>query len=220
VVGGHTEITYGLDRPILVGTMIGEVDRGNLVYPNGAQPGDRLLLTKGIPIEATTILAREFADQLENHFTEGELVRAREFFFSPGISVLREARLAVSAGKVNAMHDPTEGGLAAALWELAEASQCTLFIDLEAVPVFPLSQRICHAFSIDPYAAIASGALLLAVPEGEIFPVSKAIKAEGIPCTEIGKVLDGPATVLGKSGDVRKELQLPERDAIARLFDT
>jgi hydrogenase expression/formation protein HypE len=122
VVGGHTEVTYGLNRPILVGTLIGEVQRENLVTPAAVQPGDRLLLTKGVPIEGTALLAREFPGRLRPALSEAEIETAAAYLYQPGISVVRDARIATRAGRVTAMHDPTEGGLASALWELAEAS--------------------------------------------------------------------------------------------------
>jgi hydrogenase expression/formation protein HypE len=108
VVGGHSEVTYSLDRPIVAGTVIGEVARERLVTPAGIRPGDRLLLTKGIPIEATAILAREFAGRLAGKVSSVELEEARAFLTKPGTSVLREAQVAVQAGQVTAMHDPTE----------------------------------------------------------------------------------------------------------------
>ncbi|MFL7867320.1 MAG: AIR synthase family protein, partial [Anaerolineales bacterium] len=129
VIGGHTEITYGLERPIIAGTMIGEVPRQDLITPKGASPGDQILLTKGIPIEGTAILAREFVQQLEEQYTRKEIQQARAYLYDPGISVVRDAHLAIQAGKVSAMHDPTEGGLSGALWELAEACGHRLVID-------------------------------------------------------------------------------------------
>jgi hydrogenase maturation factor len=219
VIGGHTEITAGLNRPILVGTMIGEVKREDLVTPAGALPGDRLLLTKGVPIEATAILAREFPNRLQSWLTLEELSQARDFIFEPGISVLSEARLALGAGKVTAMHDPTEGGLAAALWELAEASQCSLVVDLETAPIFPLSRQVCQAFSIDPLASIASGALLITVPEGDVSAVCQAIRSGGISCTQIGEVQAGPVAVWRVRSGAKELLARPDRDAIARLFE-
>jgi hydrogenase expression/formation protein HypE len=116
LIGGHTEITHGLDRPILIGTLIGEVSSQNLVTPKGARPGDSILITKGIPIEGTAILAREFPTRLTGELNAGEIDIARNFLHNPGISVLKEAQIAVKTGGVTAMHDPTEGGLAAALW--------------------------------------------------------------------------------------------------------
>jgi hydrogenase maturation factor len=219
VIGGHTEITVGLDRPILVGTMIGEVLREDLVTPRGAQPGDRILITKGIPIEATAILAREFPDRLAGFLTREELDRAQGFLSDPGISVLREARLAVKVGEIHAMHDPTEGGVAAALWELAEASGNTLLVDPGAIPIPPLAARVCQALQLDPLEAIASGALLLCVPSGDAARVREEIQAAGIPCAEIGEVQSGPPAVwTGKVGR-DQELRRPERDAIAKLFE-
>jgi hydrogenase maturation factor len=220
VIGGHTEITYGLDRPILVGTMIGEVDRDHLITPRGARPGDRVLLTKGIPVEAISILAREFPDRLSDQLSTAEISLARNFLYDPGISVLREAQLAVEAGEVTAMHDPTEGGLASALWELGEASEITIIFDPLAVPVPPLAQRICHLFSIDPLSAIASGALLLTAPPTEAGRICMAIESAGITCAEIGWVERGPAMVWRKTGSSTEKLPRPARDEVARVFDS
>jgi hydrogenase maturation factor len=145
VIGGHTEITHGIDHPILAVTLVGEVARDKLVTPRGAQPGDRILLSKGVPIEATAILAREFPDRLASYLTPDELRQAAEFLYKPGISIFQDARLAVSAGRVNAMHDPTEGGLLSALWELAQASGRTLYVDLDAVHIPKISKKVCRA---------------------------------------------------------------------------
>ena len=163
VIGGHTEITYGLDRPILVGTMIGEVNKIDLITPKNARQGNKLLLTKGIPIEGTAIIAKEFPERLSSILSDVELQSAVNAIYDPGISVLRDAQLAIKAGKVTAMHDPTEGGLAAALWELAEASGHTLIIQQQHISISLISQKICAFFQLNPLATIASGALLMAV---------------------------------------------------------
>jgi hydrogenase maturation factor len=223
VIGGHTEVTYGLDRPILVGTMVGEVDRQQLITPRGAQPGDRLLLTKGVPIEATALLSRELPDRLTaptDGLSANELAEAQAFLHQPGLSVLREAQLAIQAGQVHAMHDPTEGGLYTALWELAQACQHTLWVDFSAAPVFPLSARICQILDLDPLGAIASGALLLAVPPQDARKISQAIAQAGISCTEIGIVTDQPGPPVVRQG-FSPDAGLaprPARDEIAKLF--
>jgi len=188
VIGGHTEVTHGLTRPILAGTLIGEAEPGRLVTPRGAQPGDRLLLTKGVPIEATALLAREFAGRLRGYLSAAELAEAQAYLTHPGLSVVREATLALQAGQVRAMHDPTEGGLAGALWELAEACGHALWFAPAQVPVPPLAARVCEAFGLDPLAAIASGALLLTAPPADAIAISAALGAAGIACAEIGGV--------------------------------
>ncbi len=219
VIGGHTEITYGLDRPILAGTMIGEVGREALITPQGARPGDRILLTKGVPIEGTALLARDRPERLSEALSPAEIEQARGYLHDPGISVLRDAQVAAHAGKVTAMHDPTEGGLASALWELAEASGCSLEVDLVRVPVPALSARICVALGLDPFAAIASGALLLTAVPGDASTIRQALEGEGILCAEIGVVEPGPAAVWRTDASGRVILPRPDRDEIARLFE-
>jgi hydrogenase expression/formation protein HypE len=218
VVGGHTEITYGLDRPILVGCMLGEVERSELIVPTGAAPGDRVLLTKGVPLEAAALLAREFPSRLEGVLSPAELEQARSYLHDPGLSVLRDARLARRSGRVTAMHDPTEGGLLAALWELAEASGRALRVDLSAAPVPDLARRICQAFDLDPYAAIASGALLLTAGPSDAARICRTLQGEGITCAELGAVDDGPAGVYGL-GEPAASLPRPARDEITKVFE-
>ncbi len=218
VIGGHTEITHGLARPILAGTLIGEVAPDRLVMPRGAQPGDRVLLTKGVPIEGTALLAREFAPRLAGILTAAELAEAQAYLTQPGLSVVRDAQLALAAGRVTAMHDPTEGGLLGALWELAEACGHMLIIDPAAVPVSPLSARLCAALGLDPLATIASGALLLTASPADAPAIQAALLAGELACADIGYVASGPAEVRhGGAGD-RDLLDRPLRDAITRLY--
>jgi hydrogenase maturation factor len=217
VIGGHTEITHGLDRPILAGTLIGEVDRDRLVTPRGMKPGDQILLTKGVPIEATALLANEFPGRLREVLSQEELAQAQNYLRDPGISVLRDAQIALSAGRVTAMHDPTEGGLLAALWELAEAGEKRLVIDLEAVPVPAISARICSIFDLNPLAAIASGALLLTSPAEDAPAVFTALAAAGIPCAAVGQVEEGPPGVL--EAGTASPLPRPDQDEIGRVYE-
>lgn len=216
VVGGHTEVTYDLHRPVLIGTLIGEVDREHLVMPSYVISGDRLLLTKGVPIEGTALLAREFPQRLSGVLTLAEVEEARQYLYKPGISVVPDARIATRAGRVHAMHDPTEGGLAGALWEMSDASGKHLVIDPGAVLVPDLSRRICAAFGINPLATIASGALLMAAAAEDAPAIIAALQAEDIACVEIGQVADGPAGVWQADG---QSLPRPARDDIARVFE-
>jgi hydrogenase expression/formation protein HypE len=219
VIGGHTEITQGINRPIIAGTMIGEVSRENLITPKGTSPGDVILLTKGIPIEGTAILAREFPDHIKNICTPDEILEARDYLYKPGISVVKDATLAVQAGRVTGMHDPTEGGLTGALWEMADACNHTLVIDPQAINIPPISAKICQVFELDPLETIASGALLLTSPPGDATAICRALHAEDIPCSKIGKVEAGKPKVVQTTARGLIPLQRPARDEIARLFE-
>ncbi len=220
LVGGHTEITYGLERPLAVGSLLGVIEPDRLVTPRGARPGDRLLLTKSVPIEATAILARERSEQLRDVLSDTDLSQAQGYLYDPGIGVTRDARLALDAGRVTAMHDPTEGGLATALWELAQASGRGLRFDPVAVRVTPLSARVCAAFAIDPLTAIASGALLLTAPPPDAKHIRAVLEQEGILCTEIGEVTEGPPRVVQRTRSGWAPYPLPERDSLARVFNS
>jgi len=221
VVGGHTEITPELPRPIVVGTMLGEVDKNRLVTSSGAQVGDVVLVTKGVPIEGTAIIAREKASELLSRGIPEELVeRAQRFLFEPGISVVRDALIACSVANVHAMHDPTEGGLARGLWELAEASQVTIEVDAESFPIVPEGKRLCQVFGLNPLGTISSGTLLICVAEEEADKVMEALERENIPVARIGKVTGkGEANVLVALPDGRTE-RLPDfpKDEIVRIF--
>ena len=199
VIGGHTEITHNLDRPILVGTMIGEVPHDRLITPLGAVAEDRILLSKGVPIEATSILAREFSNELLNYQTSqsdlnlDDIELAQGFLHHPGISVLQEAKIAANSSEVHAMHDATEGGLYTALWELAAASGLSLWAEPTSVYIPSVSRRICQKLGIDPLGAIASGALLIVAPAGSSHKIQQEINSAGIHCSEIGHVLGKPS---------------------------
>jgi hydrogenase maturation factor len=218
VIGGHTEVSAGLERPIAIGTMIGEVSRDRLVTPRGARPGDRVLLTKGAPIEATALLAREFAQALRTVLSTEELQTAQNYLRDPGIGVSRDAELALGAGHVSAMHDPTEGGVVTALWELAQACGHSVRIDPGRIHVPELAQRVCDAFAVDPLCAIASGALLITVSAQGANATREILARAGIACTEIGEVIAGPPVLQRWSGAGYENWPCPSTDAVAALF--
>lgn len=218
VVGGHTEITQGLDRPIIAGTMFGEVAPEHLVRSDGARPGDALVLTKGISVEGTALLAREMAVRLRGTVDSALLERAAQFLHDPGISVVRDAAIVASTGAVHAMHDPTEGGVATGLHEITEAAGVGAAIDTDALPFYPETSTICEALNLDPLGLIASGSLLAAVDATRVAEVVATLEATGIRATVIGSVRKAPGVVL-RGVDGERPLRTFPRDEIARLFD-
>jgi hydrogenase maturation factor len=186
--GGHTEISYKIDRPIVIGHMLGEVEKDNLVVNAHAKPGDDLLLTKGIAIEGTAIIAREKAAAIRKRFGDRFLKRAQAFIDKPGLSVVSDALLANKAAKIHAMHDPTEGGLATGIMELAKASGTGVVIDAEKIPCYEETEQICKLFNIQPLGLIASGALLIALDPKDTKEVIAILAKNGIVCNPIGKL--------------------------------
>lgn len=219
LVGGHTEVTYDLDRPILVGFMLGEVEKDRLVTSDGAQVGDHILLTKRVSVEGTSIIAREMgATLLERGFAEETIRRAGEMLHDPGITVLREAQIAVRAGEVHAMHDPTEGGVATGLHELALAAGVGISVRHDDIPFLSETEAFCDLFDLDPLGLIASGSLLLAVAADDAEAVASAIRAEGIDCADIGRIEKPEAGVKIRRGLNWMDLPRFDQDEIAKLF--
>jgi len=227
LVGGHTEITAGLRRPVVAGTMLGIVPRGRLIRPDGLVPGDVVLLTKGMAIEATSIIARELPGRLRAAgFSSQEIAAAADFLREPGISVTADSRVACAAGDVHAMHDPTEGGVATALEELAEAAGVDIEVDGAALDgaISPLARRVCEAVGVDPRGVISSGALLIGVPPASAGPVESALAAAGIGAWRIGVARPKPGDAGVGWGRPRLSGGAPwrsfSRDEIVRICET
>ncbi len=188
LVGGHTEVTPAVTQPVVCVTMLGTVPGGGHLTAAGVQAGDEILALGPVPVEGTVLLAREHGARLaEAGFTEGEISEAAGLLQQPGICVLPYARLLRETGvPVHALHDPTEGGLATGLWEMAGASGVAIEVDLERAPVLPLARRFCVALGIDWRGLIASGCLLAAVAPGAGEQVLCPAAQAGIPAARIG----------------------------------
>jgi hydrogenase maturation factor len=218
VIGGHTEVTSAVTRPVFVGTMIGLAGSRGLLQPGLARPGDELLLTKWIGIEGTALLARERTDELTPALGEAIVSRAAKLLRSPGISIVRDAEAVRMAPGVSALHDPTEGGIATAIHELASASGCGAEILFESVPVLPETTAICEHFGIDAWGLLSSGALLVAVSPDHRLAIELAAQDVGVPITHIGRLTDSQAgvTMIGHSG--RVDLPRFDTDEVARVL--
>ncbi|NLS76800.1 MAG: hydrogenase expression/formation protein [Chloroflexi bacterium] len=219
LVGGHTEVTSGLDRPIVVGHLLGEVDKDKLVKTSGAKVGDDLILTKGIAIEGTAIIAREMAADLGRRgYAASWIARAQRFLFEPGISVWREARLAIATVPVHSMHDPTEGGLATGVHEMAHAAGAGAWVDRRRVPVLPECAELCRTYGLDPLGLIASGGLLLAVAPEDSTRLLAAYRQAGIPAAVIGRLVPSEEGLWLRDGGKASPLPRFDQDEITKLF--
>lgn len=220
LVGGHTEITPGLNRPILVGQMMGEVQRNALIRTGGARPGDLILLSKGICIEGTSIIAREKMEDLRSRGVSTDMIkRAQRFLFDPGISVVEEARLAVQAGRVNSMHDVTEGGLADGLHELSMAAGVKIEVEKDRIPVYEESRIICDAVGLDPLGVIGSGALLITAPPSEAEKVLQRAHRDGMAMTQVGRVQEvGAPSVIMVTSRGYEPVPYFDRDEVLKVF--
>ncbi len=220
LVGGHTEVTDGVERPILAGTLLGEVAKDRLVVNANARPGDVILLTQGIALEGVAILAQDASNELAAQgVPTAAIARAQAYLDDPGISVVPAAEALCRAVRPRAMHDPTEGGLAAALAELAAGAACGLSVDLDVVPILPETAVVCEALGLDPLGLLASGALLAAVAPADVVAALAALRGAGIPAAAIGRLTEPAQGVRMQVDGAWHELPSFPRDELARFFE-
>ena len=151
-------------------------------------------MTKGAPIEGAAIIAREARSKLAGKVMNQVIDQCAEYIYTPGISVVRDAKVAAAQPGVTGMHDPTEGGVLGGVWEMAEASQCTFEVDIsdDKSLWIPEAKQLCDVFDLWMPAVIASGALLITVKYSARGQLEAALNAEGIATYHLGTVMDGP----------------------------
>jgi hydrogenase expression/formation protein HypE len=188
IVGGHCEVTPGIEHPIVTGCAIGVAEEGKYVTCGGARIGDQIILTKGIGIEGTAILASDRRAELLKVFDENFLSQAENFFEK--ISVVKDALTAFRIGGVSAMHDPTEGGVAGGLHELADAANIGFNVHKEKILVPEETRKICAHFDVDPLQLISSGSLLIVAEESKTEEIISSLSKNGVQSSIIGEVTD------------------------------
>jgi len=190
IAGGHCEVTPGLTNPIVVGCTMGVAEKGNYVTAGGAKPGDKLILTKSAGIEGTAILASDREEQLTKAMNTARLQKAKDFYSQ--ISVVKDAVTAFKTGGVHAMHDPTEGGVAGGIHEMADASNLGAKIFEEKICLQPETIQICEFFHIDPLQLISSGALLISAKPELGDKIIERLEQKQITASVIGEFLQNP----------------------------
>ena len=212
VAGGHSEITEGIDRPIIAGFMIGVADDGKYVSSSGAKPGDAIIVTKTIALEGTAILATEGEEFLAQKMGATTLIHAKNL--RSQISVVTEGIAAFETGLVTAMHDPTEGGLSNGLHELCDASNVGFEIYGDAVPVDESTHIICSELDISPMDLISSGCMIICCNREHVNEIVNTVRSRGVMPTVIGEIVEDPNRRILITDSDGMPLERPETDAL------
>lgn len=217
IIGGHTGYSMGLSRPLVAVTALGTASGQNIVKTKGANVGDQVLVTKGVGLEGTGILAQDFADVAQKlGLSEKDLVEARALMDE--VSVIPESSVLAAHG-VTAMHDVTRGGLLETLLEMAYLSGNGIEIDGAQVPMPPVVSRFAQAFKFDPMKMISSGTLAATVPSERVKNVSQALTGHGMTFAIVGRVTEGTGvSVLKDGGSVHYREIHCEEDELARMW--
>lgn len=212
VVGGHTEITDAVTRPVLTITGIGKVKKDRMLPTRGAKPRQDIVMTKWVALEGSSILAKEREAELLQKFPKYLVEEVKGY--SQYLSILKEAAIA-GKSNVSAMHDITEGGVFGALWEMAESAGVGLTIDLKKIPIKQATVEICNYFDVNPYEMMSSGSLMLAADNG--YDLVEILGKAGIHAAVIGKVTEGNDRVV-TNGEETRFLEPPKADELYRAL--
>jgi len=220
IVGGHTEITADLDRPIVIGSLLGEVEKEKLVLSSGANANDSIILTKGIFIEGTSIIAREKEDLLKQKGYDNEFIeKCKNYLYNPGISIYNEALLSNDNFEINSMHDPTEGGLFCGIAEMAIASNLGVLIEKNDINVLPEPLELSKIFKINPYSTISSGSLLISINNEFAEDLINFLRKNGISSEVIGNFTSEKGTYLILDENHKKsQMTYTEVDEITKIM--
>ncbi len=218
IIGGHSGYSANLARPLVAVTALGVHSGPTPVCTRGARVGDHVLITKGIALEGTAILATDFTGAAARlGIQAGELEEARAL--TCGVSIIPEA-LALAGHGATSMHDVTRGGLLETLLEMALLSQVGMQVDLERIPIPPIVRRFADAFRFDPLKMISSGTLAATVPEERVQEACAALQAAGIPHADIGRVVEGRGVILRAGGGTTRHQDIRcEEDELARMWE-
>jgi hydrogenase maturation factor len=193
VVTGHTARYNGCSFPWVGGATARAVgDPGDVIRPDGARPGDDLLVTRGPAVEATGLLTTLFPDRIDLSAETLATAQAR----LGEARCVRDALTAAAAGPVTAMHDATEGGLYGAVAEMAASAGVRITVESDRVPIRPGVEKTCAALGIDPWTATASGPLVLAVDPTGTDAVVSALDDRGTTVARVGEVEAGTGAVV------------------------
>lgn len=207
VLGGHTEVTDAVTKPVISATVIGKTKNRKMVCTGGAEIGQDVIMTKWAGLEGTAILAQEYETVLSQRIPKDLLQKAKEM--KGFLSVGTESRIAMEHG-ATAMHDATEGGILGAVWELAECSEKGVTVYADQIPIQDVTKMVCQEAQIEPLQLISSGTMVIAAYDGAAL-VDK-LQAAGVAAAVIGKITQKEKIII--QNGTSKPLEQPKSDAL------
>lgn len=204
IIGGHTEVTTAVNKPVIVSTAIGKGLRGVSASAENIRIGDSIIMTKTAGLEGTGIIAGDFESELKGVLSSDEIEGAKALL--DNVSVVRDGTVAGSVG-THGMHDVTEGGILGAIWEICQIAGVGAEIHEDAVPVNPVTRKICDHFGINYMRLISSGSMIIMARPEKKNEIIKKLGAVGVDASEIGIITpaeDGLVLVKGSGKDEKR----------------
>ncbi len=221
IIGGHTGRFAGCEYPIIgAGVMMTVGPEDRFLTSAMASVGDDLILTKGAAVETTAVLARAFPRRVKRALGVRLFENARRYLGL--VTVVEDALTAASVGirgdGVTAMHDATEGGVIAAAFELASASNLGLILDLDEIEVSEETQQVCKLFGINPLTSLSEGSLLISTRPFATSRVLHRLSSKGLAARVVGRLVPKSMGVQGASKHSTSSLSYPRTDPYWKAF--
>ena len=194
--------------------MCEDTDVGLKTLSPGRMSGADIVVTKYIGGPGASLVALKKEEELLARFPRALVAQVQDFSSRGALSVLPEAQIALRHETV-CMVPVQEGGIFAALWDLAKLCKSGLSVELKKIPMKQSIVEVCNYYDLNPYELLSSGCLLMAAKDGE------ALVAElfdvGIPAAIIGSLTDGNDKVI-TNGEETRYLDLPKPDRIRQVL--
>lgn len=211
IMGGHTTVSPYVTKTIVSAIGYGQII-GNALTTKGIKPGMDIVVSKWIGLEGTALLAKQAERALKERYPAYMIDEA--ICFEQCLSILPEAAVAVSSGTRH-LHDASEGGIFAALWELAESSGVGLEIELRRLPIRQETVEVCEFLGVNPYELLSGGSLLMVTEDGSML-VEKLWDA-GINAVVVGRTTDSNDRII-YNGEEKRFMDKPVMDEIHKFM--
>lgn len=193
ITGGHTAQVPGQESTTPGGgTMFLQAPLDDIITSDGADLGDKIVVTKESALVSSSILAKSFPETVKKECGSEIYEQACENFYRT--SSLKDAVEAAEVlspnDELKAMHDVTEGGLLGGISELAEASDCGFRVDSDKLPMGEAPQKICELFEIDHRLCVGAGSMVMAVAEGYEDALVNHLHEQSIPAAVVGELTE------------------------------
>jgi len=209
IVTGDTKVMEKdkLDKIIITTTGIGIVKKGEVKRDSNLKVGDQIILTGSVGDHGIALMSYR-----EGFGFETDLQ-------SDVAPVWGMVEAALNVGGVDAMKDPTRGGIANALNELASKSGVGMLIDEDKIPLKREVIAASEMLGIDPYEVANEGKVIMGVEKNKAEEILQAIRNTkyGKEAQIIGEVTQGRHVILDRIVGGRRILEEPIADPVPRV---
>ena len=212
ILNAKAEVSPVISKSIVTVVGVGTVEAGELIQSSGARPGQDVVLTNWIGVEGMLRILREKEEALSRRFVPAFIKQIQDM--KKYLLASEELRMAKEYG-VSAMHQITEGGILAALWNLTEASGTGIKVDLKKISIKQETIEVCEYFHLNPYQMTSAGSVLLVTDDGE--GLVSLLEKNGVKATVIGKLTDGNDKVMRNEEEMRY-LDRPAQDELLKIY--